>query len=93
MAKTLLEQVSLIKTLAVNILTYQRVQLSVHDKATVTAIYQLMDDIIVDRVSSKYNTMEEIVDSRLIEYSMLLNRSQNTEVKRLNKMIKGGIKW
>lgn len=93
MAKTLLEQISLIKAMAVNILTYQNTILSVHDKATTIAIYNLMDDILLERANAKHFTMEEVVDARLMEYSLLLSKSRNTEVKRLNKLIKGGIKW
>lgn len=93
MAKTLLEQISLIKAMAVNILTYQNTILSVHDKATTIAIYNLMDDILLERANTKHYTMEEVVDARLMEYSLLLSKSRNTEVKRLNKLIKGGIKW
>jgi len=93
MAKTLTEQISLIKALTVSILTYHSATLSVHDKATTVAIYNLMDDILLDRVSTKHNTLEEIVDTRLMEYSILLSKSNNSEVKRLNKLIKGGIKW
>ena len=93
MAKTIAEQVNLIKGLTVSILNYHKSTLSVHDKATTLAVYNLMDDILLDRASTKHNTMEEVVDTRLMEYSILLSKSNNSEVQRLNKLIKGGIKW
>lgn len=93
MSKTVLQQVNRIKELAVTILTYNKNALSVHDKATTIAIYNLMDDIILDRAGTKRNTLEEVVDTRLMEYSILLSKSKDSDIKRLLKLIKGGIKW
>lgn len=93
MEKTTLAQITNIKYKAIALITYQANRLTLTEKSAVLRLYELMDEILLDKIYSERYTVEEYVDSLLIEHSMIFRGSKNTEVKKLGKLIEGGLKW
>lgn len=93
MEKTILTQISKIKNLVVSILTYQKDRVTLNERNYLNKVYELMDDILCERIHHKMYTVEEYVDSVLIEFNMVLRASKNSEVRKLSKILEEGIRW
>ena len=93
MAKTLQTQVAKIKNIIVSLLTYQKDRLTLQERALIEKLYELMDNILCDRIHHKHYTTEEFIDSAFMENAMVMKRTKNTEVKKLVKLLEEGIKW
>lgn len=93
MEKTILTQISKIKNLIVSILTYQKDRVTLNERNYLNKAYELMDDILCERIHHKMYTVEEYVDSILIEFNMVLRASKNSEVRKLSKILEEGIRW
>lgn len=93
MEMTTLAQITEIKFRTISILTYQKDRITINERSIVEQLYELMDDILLERVHHPRYTVEEFVDATLIEYSILFKGFQNSEVKRLGKYIAKGLKW
>lgn len=93
MEKVTLAQITDIKYKAIALITYQANRLTVTEKSSVLKLYELMDNILLDRIYNKRCTIEDYVNSLLIEHSILFKDSKNSEVKRLGKSIEEGLKW
>jgi len=93
MEKTIQSQVAKIKNILVSLMTYHRDRISLQERALVEKLYELMDDILCDRVHHKHYTTEEYVDAMLMEHAMVLKKTRNSEVKKLVKLLEEGIKW
>lgn len=93
MESTTLSQISKIKAAVTSLLTFQGSRLGVVEKNTIMSIYSLMDDILLDQVNDTRHSVEDVVDTRIMEYSIILQNSQNTEVRRLRKMLEEGLTW
>ena len=93
MEKTLLTQIDNIKATTISLMTYHKDRLTLHERALIEKLYYLMDDIICDRIHHKHYTMEEYVDSILIENVMVLKSTKNCAVKKLVNLLEKGIKW
>ena len=93
MAATLQTQVAKIKNIIVSLLTYQKDRLTLQERALIEKLYELMDDILCDRIHHKHYTTEEFIDSAFRENAMVMKRTKNTEVKKLVKLLEEGIKW
>jgi hypothetical protein len=74
-------------------MTYHRERITLPERATVEKLYELMDDILCDRIHHKHYTMEEYVDSMFMENAIILKKTKNSEVKKLVKLLEEGIKW
>ena len=93
MEKTILTQISKIKNLIVSILTYQKDRVTLNERNYLNKAYELMDDILCERIHHKMYTVEDYVDSVLIEFNMVLRASKNSEVRKLSKILEEGIRW
>ena len=93
MEKTLQTQITKIKNIIVSLLTYQEDRLTLREGALIEKVYELMDDILCDRIHHKHYTTEEFIDSAFMENAMVMKRTKNTEVKKLVKLLEEGIKW
>ena len=93
MEKTTLSQITEIKFRTISILTYQKDRVSINERGLLEKLYELMDDILLERANHPRYSVEEYVDGTLIEYSILFRGSKNSEVKRLGKYIEKGLKW
>ena len=93
MAKTLQTQVAKIKNIIVSLLKKQKDRLTLQERALIEKLYELMDDMLCDRIHHKHYTTEEFSDAAFMENAMVMKRTKNTEVKKLVKLLEEGIKW
>lgn len=64
-----------------------------YENEVLNDLYNLINSILLEEVNDKYYSMEEIVDMRIMEYRIILEASENLEIKKLVKLLKKGLNW
>ena len=85
------QQLTDIKSLVSNILSYEN--LMEYEEDILNCIYELVNNIMLDKLDDKRYTVEEISDMRIMEYKIILEASENEEIKKLVKLLGRGLKW
>lgn len=93
MEKTLLTQIAEIKFQTVSLLTYQHERLTLTERARVLEVYELMDSILLDKLHSPRHTAEDYADALILEHSIILKGSKNSEVRKLSALLEKGLQW
>jgi hypothetical protein len=92
-ADLLLTQISDIKFHAVSLLSARAGTLTVNEKIAIQAIYDMIDSWLLNKIENKRYTLEEYVDTFIVEHNMILKASKNLEVQRFSKILERGITW
>lgn len=85
------QQLTDIKSMVSNILSYE--ELFDYEEEVLNNIYELVNNIILDKLDDKRYTVEEISDMRIMEYKIILEASTNREIKKLVRLLGKGLKW
>lgn len=85
------QQLTDIKSMVSNILSYE--VLFDYEEEVLNNIYELVNNIMLDKLDDKRYTVEEISDMRIMEYKIILEASTNREIKKLVRLLGKGLKW
>lgn len=85
------QQLTDIKSMVSNILSYE--VLFDYEEEVLNNIYELINNIMLDKLDDKRYTVEEISDMRIMEYKIILEASTNREIKKLVRLLGKGLKW
>ena len=85
------QQLTDIKSMVSKILSYE--VLFDFEEEVLNSLYELVNNIMLDKVDDKRFTVEEISDMRIMEYKIILEASTNREIKKLVRLLNKGIKW
>ena len=85
------QQLTDIKSMVSNILSYE--VLLDYEEEVLNNIYELVNNIMLDKLDDKRYTVEEISDMRIMEYKIILEASTNREIKKLVGLLGKGLKW
>lgn len=85
------QQLTDLKSMVSNILSYE--VLFDYEEEVLNNIYELVNNIMLDKLDDKRYTVEEISDMRIMEYKIILEASTNKEIKKLVRLLGKGLKW
>lgn len=85
------QQLTDLKSMVSNILSYE--VLFDYEEEVLNNIYELINNIMLDKLDDKRYTVEEISDMRIMEYKIILEASTNREIKKLVRLLGKGLKW